>query len=80
MTSERPRRLTTPAPTGSVEGFKTSQTLPPLPIEFFASRYLENSSTVTADNNDSNNEEDKNNDKKDDEEDDEINKDDDLPS
>ena len=61
MASERPRRLTTPAPTGSVEGFKTSQTLPPLPIEIVASGDLEDSSTGTADNNDSNNEEDNNN-------------------
>ena len=53
---------------------------PPLPIELFASRDLEDSSTGTADNNDSNNEEDNNNDNEDNKEDDESNKDDDLPS
>ena len=80
MASERPRRLTTPAPTGAVKGLETPQTLPPLPIELFASRDLEDSSTGTADNNDSNNEEDNNNDNEDNKEDDESNKDDDLPS
>ena len=66
MSSERPHRLITPALTGEVEGFETPQTLPPLHIEFFVSRDLEDSSTGTADNNDSNNEEDTNNGNEDD--------------
>ena len=81
MASEGPRRLTTPAPIGAVERFETPQTLPPLPIEIFASRDLEDSSTEMADNNDRNNEQDNNNNNnEEDEEDDESNKDDDLPS
>ena len=53
---------------------------PPLPIELFASRDLEDLSTRTAENNNSNNEEDNNNNNEDDKEDYETNKDSDLPS
>ena len=70
MASECPRRLTTTAPTGAVEGFETPQTLPPLTIEISDSRDLEDSSIGTADHNDITNKEDTNNDNEDNEEDD----------